>query len=539
MLSTSLFKKLRPLWTIIGVVVILAVAWWFYDNYATSVPGGGAGIFTLAMAGLALLVWIFRDMETAPKAPEQPDEEPLSGNFGTASFMSPGGGPRGDPSTGVFFGKMASPDYEVDGGPIYSRPESHSIIFAKTRAGKGTRIIVPTLLKYGLGKKPMSVICLDPKGELSAITARARAQHQHVHVINPWNELASTFAVKPWTLGTSTASLTGCWLVEREVAAPSRFKLSLLPSPARLAFVGALAPSGILGRYATDAGEIGGSARPCDLRHMGLAAQNIRALQPMLVASFSAPASGDAGRPWTAPLTATDRSYRMTTSPEYIEIDVELTEEEHEQVTAKAKAVGIDVETYFKVRALSVDQLPEPAAFFALYGRLASFAKHYKACLKAFADQDPKAMERIPELADVFAQLLQDWGALYGPRPEDQQQLPELIESTVGELPPRNEAEAEQRARQAANADAFFENFELPPGTDRAAIRKILDRQNQLTQAHDEFFRDIALTGVIDRPKLAKILADVREARREFLIALGKDPDSEDLLPLTATLHDA
>lgn len=149
------------------------------------------------MAGYFLLVWIFRNMEQPPKAPEPPDEEPLSGNFGTASFMSPSGGMRGDEQdacNGVFFGKSASPDYQADGGPIYSRPENHSIIFAKTRAGKGTRVIVPTLLRYGLGKKPMSVICLDPKGELSAITARARSRHQHVHVINPWGELESTYA---------------------------------------------------------------------------------------------------------------------------------------------------------------------------------------------------------------------------------------------------------------------------------------------------------------------------------------------------------
>jgi type IV secretion system protein VirD4 len=174
--------------------VIIGVAWWFYENKNDAITGTGSGMFILAMAGFALLVWIFRDMETAPKAPEEPWEEPVSGNFGTADFMSPSGGTRGDPSTGLFFGKMASPNYDADGGAMYSRPESHSIIFAKTRAGKGTRVIVPTLLKYGLGKTPMSVICLDPKGELSAITARARAQHQHVHVINPWGELASTYA---------------------------------------------------------------------------------------------------------------------------------------------------------------------------------------------------------------------------------------------------------------------------------------------------------------------------------------------------------
>jgi hypothetical protein len=107
----------------------------------------------------------------------------------------------------------------------------------------------------------------------------------------------------------------------------------------------------------------------------------------------------------------------MTTTPEYIETEVELTDEEHEQITANAQAVGLDLEAYVKVRALSGDQLPEPAAFFALFGRLASFAGDYKACLKAFADQDPKALERIDGLGEVFAELLQDWDDRYGPRP--------------------------------------------------------------------------------------------------------------------------
>jgi len=174
--------------------VILVVAWWFYDNYGTDIPGGQGKWFTLAMTAFALFVWIFRGMETAPQAAQQPDEEPLSGTHGTASFMSPGGGPSGDPSEGVFFGKAAARFHQIDGGPVYSRVENHSIIFAKTRTGKGTRVIVPTLLKYGLGKKPMSVLCLDPKGELSCISGNARAQQQHVHVINPWGELASTYA---------------------------------------------------------------------------------------------------------------------------------------------------------------------------------------------------------------------------------------------------------------------------------------------------------------------------------------------------------
>jgi hypothetical protein len=226
-------------------------------------------------------------------------------------------------------------------------------------------------------------------------------------------------------------------------------------------------------------------------------------------------------------------------APEFVEMDLgEFSDEEIEVLTARAKSIGLDLDAYIRVRVLVPQGLPEPSAFFGLAGRLAVIAKEYEACIKTVAGHG-NADSRLEVLAEDFAHLLQDWDDLYGPRPDDLEPLPELLPSTVAELPPRDAAEARQRACQAANADAFFANFELPPGTDRAAIRKILDRQNQLTQAHDAFFREMAVTGIIDRPKLQHILADIRAARREFLIAIGKDPDSEDLLSFTATLHDA
>ncbi len=218
MLSTSIFKKLRGFGKALTVIVVVlgvagAEALYFMNSADRFEDHPIGAILVAAVAIFVILGSMFFDNAT-PKAPEAPDEEPLSGNFGTASFMSPSSGMWGDEqdaSNGVFFGKSAYPTYQHDGGPIYSRVENHSIIFAKTRAGKGTRIIVPTLLRYGLGKKPMSVICLDPKGELSAITARARAQHQHVHVINPWGELESTYAA----LGIQSATFNPLDVLDR------------------------------------------------------------------------------------------------------------------------------------------------------------------------------------------------------------------------------------------------------------------------------------------------------------------------------------
>ena len=57
--------------------------------------------------------------------------------------------------------------------------EGYVLVFAKTRAGKGTGIVIPNLLSY-----PGSVICNDVKGENAAITARQRAEFGPIYKLN-------------------------------------------------------------------------------------------------------------------------------------------------------------------------------------------------------------------------------------------------------------------------------------------------------------------------------------------------------------------
>ena len=99
-------------------------------------------------------------------------------------------------SNGLFLGKSSAPDrgtlpLDAYGAPVCSTPEHHTLIVARTRTGKGTRVIVPTLLRYG-----GSALGIDPKGENAAITAVVRASglHQSVHILNPWSELAPFYA---------------------------------------------------------------------------------------------------------------------------------------------------------------------------------------------------------------------------------------------------------------------------------------------------------------------------------------------------------
>ncbi|MDF0522833.1 type IV secretory system conjugative DNA transfer family protein [Bradyrhizobium yuanmingense] len=73
-----------------------------------------------------------------------------------------------------------------DGKLALYAPDKHLITFAPTRAGKGTSLIIPTLLTWS-----GSCLVLDPKGENAWRTAEARrAMGQTVHVLDPFGGVA-------------------------------------------------------------------------------------------------------------------------------------------------------------------------------------------------------------------------------------------------------------------------------------------------------------------------------------------------------------
>jgi type IV secretion system protein VirD4 len=149
----------------------------------------------IVIAGFAGLIFLAR--KVARKKPK------TSGNFGTADYspvrtLMPGA--EMYTYEGVFFGKSSQPGAENiplerhQGAPICSTPGNHSLIVARTRTGKGTRVIIPTLLRY-----INTCIVIDPKGENAAVTARTRAGapfNQAIHIINPWAELDGAFKAR-------------------------------------------------------------------------------------------------------------------------------------------------------------------------------------------------------------------------------------------------------------------------------------------------------------------------------------------------------
>jgi type IV secretion system protein VirD4 len=87
---------------------------------------------------------------------------------------------------------IAAPHWRYEGGKVFLgkigdtllgvRDDRHLITIAGSRAGKGTSAIVPNLLTY-----PGSILCIDPKGENAAVTARQRLTlGQRVYVLDPF-----------------------------------------------------------------------------------------------------------------------------------------------------------------------------------------------------------------------------------------------------------------------------------------------------------------------------------------------------------------
>jgi len=174
---------------------------------APSTSGGAAvlgGLFILAVVavvGAGVLWLLMRALRTKPPVPRQ-----VSDVYGTAHY-APVERDIVDErclANGVFFGKSSAPrqgaaPLDAPGAPVCSTPEHHTLIVARTRTGKGTRVIVPTLLRYG-----GSAFVIDPKGENAAVTARVRRDElgQDIHILNPWNELSETYESRGFVTAT-------------------------------------------------------------------------------------------------------------------------------------------------------------------------------------------------------------------------------------------------------------------------------------------------------------------------------------------------
>jgi type IV secretion system protein VirD4 len=92
-----------------------------------------------------------------------------------------------DPGKKIYVGRHYDDTTEQAGDEIPYSGERHLLIFGPNGSGKGTRFLIPNLLT---GLEEHSVIAIDPKGELAAVTAEHRRNIGHeVIILNPFNVL--------------------------------------------------------------------------------------------------------------------------------------------------------------------------------------------------------------------------------------------------------------------------------------------------------------------------------------------------------------
>src|ERR1700685_3544714 len=128
-----------------GIVIVGLVGLYFTNSEQPS--GSEFALFLVAI--IALLGALGGKQDLKPTPPPEPEVEPLSNTYGSAEYRSPTSKLAQDGEEvwrAVFFAKSSPPQFpRDDGAPIYSKPENHTLIVAKTRTGKGTRVIIPTL----------------------------------------------------------------------------------------------------------------------------------------------------------------------------------------------------------------------------------------------------------------------------------------------------------------------------------------------------------------------------------------------------------
>lgn len=86
---------------------------------------------------------------------------------------------------GISLGRYYEEATQRAGDKIPYIGERHLLLFGPNGTGKGTRFLIPNLLTI----KDRSIIVIDPKGELAAVTADYRRTVSDVVVLNPFNVL--------------------------------------------------------------------------------------------------------------------------------------------------------------------------------------------------------------------------------------------------------------------------------------------------------------------------------------------------------------
>jgi type IV secretion system protein VirD4 len=90
-----------------------------------------------------------------------------------------------DDNDGIALGRHYDDTTQGVGSKIPYQGERHLLLFGPNGTGKGTRFLIPNLLAI----KDRSIVVVDPKGELAAVTAEYRRTVSDVVMLNPFDVL--------------------------------------------------------------------------------------------------------------------------------------------------------------------------------------------------------------------------------------------------------------------------------------------------------------------------------------------------------------
>ncbi len=90
-----------------------------------------------------------------------------------------------DKNEGIALGRHYDETAQSAGDTIYYNGERHLLLFGPNGTGKGTRFLIPNLLTV----TDRSIVVVDPKGELAAVTADYRRTVSDVVMLNPFDVL--------------------------------------------------------------------------------------------------------------------------------------------------------------------------------------------------------------------------------------------------------------------------------------------------------------------------------------------------------------
>jgi len=90
-----------------------------------------------------------------------------------------------DPGSSIYLGRYFDAAKRTAGTELTYDGERHLLLFGPNGSGKGTRLLVNNLLRI----RDRSIVVIDPKGELTAITSDYRRKLGPVFILNPFDVL--------------------------------------------------------------------------------------------------------------------------------------------------------------------------------------------------------------------------------------------------------------------------------------------------------------------------------------------------------------